>query len=290
MAKGDISGDQYTSVSVIGASNAGLIFRAFSPTLDSEVAIKVLFLDGSHQSVVYLLKEVMIMTELRHFNLVGLKRVYRPGENVCVLVTELMESTLDRLLRSPKKASSEHVKVIMYQVLSGLKRLNAAGVCHTGVSPRSILLSSNCDVKLSSFQGCTQHGEVIRPCEWVQQCMPPGALAGQAIATEAIDVWQAGLVLLSLLIWRDVTVQPATSLVSELRPLLQQAACTVPGPAQSLLSGLLAHDSEQRLTLAEALAHPYFDSLELDVEDIESTAVDLRRTEDETELQFYCCN
>lgn len=50
--------------------------------------------------------------------------------NHLYLVTELMETDLDCIIRSPQFLSSEHCQFFIYQILRGLKCIHAANIIH----------------------------------------------------------------------------------------------------------------------------------------------------------------
>ena len=81
--------------------------------------------------------------------------------------SELMESDLAVILKSPQALSEDHCQFFIYQVLRGVKYLHSAGILHRDLvsfdygkcgltydhfqKPRNILVNSNCDAKICDF-------------------------------------------------------------------------------------------------------------------------------------------
>ena len=49
---------------------------------------------------------------------------------------------------------SEHVELIMYQILRGLKYLHSANVIHRDLKPCNITVTMDCDVKIIDYGLC----------------------------------------------------------------------------------------------------------------------------------------
>ena len=279
-----LSGDQLTNPSLIGLCEWGLSLKAYSSLSKSTVAIKLLWNVQHTEDLIDLLKEIFVMTSIQHLCLISLKRVMKVEPNAYVLVTDLMDMTAKDLISSENRYDESHIKVILYQVLLGLRQLNAAGIAHTGVSLTSVLINSTCDVKIAAFQSCTQHGDSLRSCKWVTRLLPPEAGACSAVADEKIDVYQAGVLFLSFLCHEDISLRaPSTPLPALIPSLLTSLSEDERDLAAQLLSPVPA----TRTTLQSALLHPYFASLDLVLEELTPRPrIDLKRLHqlDETEL------
>ena len=46
------------------------------------------------------------------------------------MVSELMESDLATIIKSPQPLSNEHCQYFLYQILRGLKYIHSAGILH----------------------------------------------------------------------------------------------------------------------------------------------------------------
>ena len=249
-----LPGDQLESPSLIGISRWGLALKAFSCYSKSKVALKLLWNVSAAKDLLEVLKEVTLMTSLQHLCLISLKRLICMGPQTYALITDLMDMSLRDLVLSEKSYSAEHIQLIIYQVVLALRHVNAAGLAHTGVGLNTVLLSATCDVKLWGFQGCTQHGDPLRPCKWVARALSPEQVLCPT-ASEKLDVYQTGLLFLSLLFRQDITELPSLPLLSSFSPLERDFA-----------TQLLAPDPSTRTTFQAALSHPYFAALDLEPE------------------------
>jgi serine/threonine protein kinase len=124
------------------------LWSSCSSARDSETNEKVAIkkISGCFESPVdakRMLREVKLLSHLRHENVVGLRDILPPPSPSAssykdvYLVYELMDTDLHQIIRSPQQLSPEHVGYFVYQVGGGTltKRLAAgllwAGVCTT---------------------------------------------------------------------------------------------------------------------------------------------------------------
>ena len=95
----------------------------------------------------------MIMKALKHENLVELQDiVYVPRKGRIIgdimLVENMMETDLNRVLTSKQELSIEHRAYFLYQMLRGLKFVHSAGIIHRDIKPSNALLNEDCVLQL----------------------------------------------------------------------------------------------------------------------------------------------
>lgn len=246
--------DWYRLQTVIGMSPDGIALKGQTPS-GVWVGLKVLWHLSTSQTLREVLKEIWVMTHFCHPCILQLRAVHCLSEVSVCLVTDLLDMTLVTLVRSEPLCSSTHIRLIMYQLLEALYCLNTAGVSHTGVSLNSVLLNTNCDVKLTGFQGVTTYGSPIKPCKWVTRRVP---CAGETVACEKVDLWAAGVVFLELLNWKEFSKDVCNSDI--LRIGRNQIGTET--EALSLVNSLLCGN----ISFRQALTHSYFLPLAIDFE------------------------
>jgi mitogen-activated protein kinase 1/3 len=64
------------------------------------------------------------------------------------LVSELLETDLNRVIKSKQKLKIEHIQYFLYQVLRAFKYIHSANIIHRDLKPSNILLNENCDLKI----------------------------------------------------------------------------------------------------------------------------------------------
>jgi len=216
------------------------------------------------------------------------------------VVNELMETDLACIVKSPQPLSDEHCQFFIYQILRGMKYVHSAGILHRDLKPRNLLVNSNCDLKICDF-GLARadlpdlkfHSTVMTDYIATRWYRAPEVLLSWKRYNKAIDVWSIGCILAELLGRRplfpgtetdnqleiiiDMMGTPSEEEISSVpvaqkREMLKNMPKKKPKSfetmfksanplAVDLLKKLLIFDPLKRITVDEALAHPYLKDL-----------------------------
>mmetsp|Transcript_47094 Transcript_47094/g.100819 ORF Transcript_47094/g.100819 Transcript_47094/m.100819 type:complete len:404 (-) Transcript_47094:162-1373(-) len=147
---------QFTVLEPVGQGAYGVVCAAKDEDKKEQVAIKKI--ENAFEHLTFAkrtLRELRLLRHLRHENLVDIRYVFLPGfkegfDDVYV-VTELMETDLASILKSPQPLSDDHCQFFLYQILRGLKYVHSAAVIHRDLKPRNLLVNSNCDLKICDY-------------------------------------------------------------------------------------------------------------------------------------------
>ena len=213
------------------------------------------------------------------------------------LVQELMETDLHRIIRT-QDLSNDHFQYFVYQILRGLKALHSAGVLHRDLKPSNLLLNANCDMKICDF-GLARSAEQPEAdnkaylTEYVatRWYRAPEIMLSFKEYTKAIDLWSVGCIFAEMLTGRplfpgrdyhhqlslilgvlgtpslddfySITSSRSRDYIRSL-PYCERANFAELFPraeplALDLLEKLLAFSPKKRITVEEALAHPYLE-------------------------------
>lgn len=146
---------RYEIREIIGQGAYGVVCSALDRKRNCFMAVKKIENVFDHRSLAKrTLRELKLVRTFNHENILGLDRVMRPHSstfNNVYLVSELMETDLACVIRSPQELTDEHVQFFIYQVLRGLKYIHSANVIHRDLKPRNLLVNSNCDLKICDF-------------------------------------------------------------------------------------------------------------------------------------------
>eukprot|EP00928_Gymnodinium_smaydae_P072057 TRINITY_DN55494_c0_g1_i1.p1 TRINITY_DN55494_c0_g1~~TRINITY_DN55494_c0_g1_i1.p1 ORF type:complete len:406 (-),score=87.28 TRINITY_DN55494_c0_g1_i1:109-1326(-) len=156
------------------------------------------------------LRELKILRHLRHENLIDVRMVYLPGEKDkfedIYIISELMETDLASVLKSPQMLSDDHCQFFFYQIVRGLKYIHSAEVIHRDLKPRNLLVNSNCDLKIcdyglarvrypnESFMTCPMTEYVCT--RWYRA---PEVLSSWQNFGKPIDMWSVGCIFAEML-------------------------------------------------------------------------------------------
>lgn len=120
------------------------------------------------------------------------------------IVQCLMETDLHKLLKT-QKLSNEHVCYFLYQILRGLKYIHSANVLHRDLKPSNLLLNTNCDLKICDFGlariADPEHDHTGFLTEYVatRWYRAPEIMLNSKGYNKSIDVWSVGCILAEML-------------------------------------------------------------------------------------------
>lgn len=144
---------KYHLIKVVGSGTYGEVIAASDVESGTTVAIKKIsnaFVDLPDTK--RLLRELCLLRQLAHPNLIRLYDVLRPERLAYLediyLVTDLMETDLHRVIHSTQTLTDEHVAHFMRQILRALAYLHSANILHRDLKPSNVLVTSTCELKV----------------------------------------------------------------------------------------------------------------------------------------------
>eukprot|EP00277_Geminigera_cryophila_P030238 CAMPEP_0173057526 /NCGR_PEP_ID=MMETSP1102-20130122/799_1 /TAXON_ID=49646 /ORGANISM="Geminigera sp., Strain Caron Lab Isolate" /LENGTH=367 /DNA_ID=CAMNT_0013923071 /DNA_START=70 /DNA_END=1169 /DNA_ORIENTATION=+ len=300
---------RYQVLKRLGEGSFGYVVAAKDSVAGKRVAIKKIKdavedeSDGKR-----LLRELKLLRHCRgHENFIIIKDIIvSPSSKEfkdIYIVTDLMDTDLYRIVRSPQQLSDDHVRYFIYQVLRGLKYIHSANVMHRDLKPNNLLVNANCDLKICDLglARMSDANDSVMTCYVVTRWYrAPELLLGNKHYDAAIDMWSVGCVMAELLARKPLfqgkdyvemlklqiayignPKRPEQKHISDkaikfladrtLFPASRRIAWKELFPKSSeqaldMLDNLLQFNPENRLTAEQALAHPYMHELH-DIDD-----------------------
>uniref|UniRef100_A0A336MPF9 cyclin-dependent kinase n=1 Tax=Culicoides sonorensis TaxID=179676 RepID=A0A336MPF9_CULSO len=141
-SRGSSRMDRYEKLSRLGEGSYGVVYKCRDRETNQLVAVKR-FVESEDDPAIrkIALREVRMLKNLKHQNLVCLLEVFRRKRRLH-LVFEFCEHTvLHELERHPQGVPDNLTKQIVYQTLLGVAYIHRQGVVHRDIKPENILLT-----------------------------------------------------------------------------------------------------------------------------------------------------
>jgi serine/threonine-protein kinase len=198
---------KYEIVDAIGAGGMGTVYRAFDPTLERMVALKIVHLDRVQEVAPAQLRErfrneARAVARLNHPAIVTIFDYDDQDPVGAYIAMEYVQGcALDEYVKQRPELHLEDAVSAMQQVLAGLGYAHGKDVVHRDVKPSNLLVTRDGLVKITDFgiarigpRSTTQTGLLVG----TPQYMAPEQYMGGAV-DHRCDIHAAGAVLYELL-------------------------------------------------------------------------------------------
>ena len=277
----------------LGEGTYATVFKGRNRQTGELVALKEIHLDSEEGTPSTAIREISLMKELKHENIVSLHDVIHT-ENKLMLVFEYMDKDLKKYMDSRSERGNLDpgtIKSFMYQLLKGIAFCHENRVLHRDLKPQNLLINTKGQLKLADFGLARAFGIPVNTFSnevvtlWYRA---PDVLLGSRTYNTSIDIWSAGCIMAEMYTGRPLF--PGTTNEDELQKIFrlmgtpsehswpgiskfpeykpsthvfatQDLRVIIPSIDQQgldLLQRLLQLRPELRISAKEALQHPWF--------------------------------
>ncbi len=149
---------RYVIVSELGRGAMGVVYRASDPTIDRDVALKVLSLsqtqeEGTNSPQEMFMREVRAAGRLAHPSIVTVYDAFDDPvtQSSCIVMELVPGVTLEKMLESGKPPSVEQSLYLIRQVAEALDYAHRNKVIHRDLKPANILVTEDGRAKITDF-------------------------------------------------------------------------------------------------------------------------------------------
>lgn len=266
-------------------------------------------------------REIRILKQLDHVNVIKLVDLLPPVSadtfNDIYMVLERMDTDLHRIIYSGQHLKEAHMQFFVYQIMCALRYIHSAAIIHRDLKPANILVNTTCDLKLCDFGLARSMNRGAAEEDLTEYVVTRWWRAPEVFLeseyTQAIDMWSVGCILAEMITRKPLfmganTAQMLKLIVAftgktpttDLTFVTNRKACayilsmpdTAPASlavkfplaspaACDLLAGLLHLNPANRLTVEQALQHPWLQPFHVaEQEQTAAKPVDLAAIED----------
>ncbi|EFO27791.1 CMGC/CDK/CDC2 protein kinase [Loa loa] len=191
----------YSMIEKIGEGSFGMVYKAVDIRTGKLVALKRLCFDRTPDGMLKpaVLREISIMRELDHPNIVRLEEVIFDETNVHLAFEFLYIDLWKYLKQLPRNIFMERwlQKSFQYQILQGMCYCHQRAILHRDMKPSNLLLNTYGAIKIADFGLAREFSMPIRAytsriaTQWYRA---PELLLGTLRYTPAIDMWSIGCI------------------------------------------------------------------------------------------------
>ena len=294
---------QYDILEKIGEGTYGVVFKAREVESGRTIALKRIRLENDEGVPSTAIREISLLKELRHNNIVRLYDVVH-ADNLLFLVFEFLDLDLKSHMDGRRmvdggtgRPNLALIKLYLYQMVSGIAFCHAHRILHRDLKPQNLLICRESNaLKLADFGLARAFGLPVRAYThevvtlWYRA---PEILLGVQHYSTPVDIWSLGCIFAEMVNQRPLF--PGNSETEEMMKIFQllgtpdtrswpglgelehwnedfprfrakslaEAVPELGADGVDLLAQMLRYEPASRITAREALQHPYFSDIAL---------------------------
>lgn len=289
--------ETYIKLNMLGQGTYARVFKGKSRLTDNLVALKEIRLEHEEGAPCTAIREVSLLKELRHANIVTLHDIIHTEKSL-TLVFEYLDKDLKQYMDEYRSWTPLHnIKLFLYQMLRGLAYCHRKRILHRDLKPQNLLINEKGELKLGDFGLAraksvptrTYSNEVVTL--WYR---PPDVLLGSTQYSTQIDMWGVGCIFYEMVTGKPLF--PGAHVEDQLKLIFsilgmppkdcwphldipytmpkftcESLSSKVPRLEQTaidLLDRFLRYKAENRISAAEAMHHPYFEDLGTEIKNL----------------------
>lgn len=287
--------ERYQKLEKIGEGTYGVVYKARDRENGETIALKKIRLEQEDEGVPSTaIREISILKELTHANVVGFKDVVHQDSRL-YLVFEYLDQDLKRYMDSVSSISPLLVKSFLFQLINGIAYCHSHRILHRDLKPQNLLIDRRGALKLADFGLARAFGIPVRHYThevvtlWYRA---PEILLGARKYSTPVDIWSIGCIFAEMV--SRAPLFPGDSEIDQLHKIFmalgtpseemwpgvkdlpdykstfpnwprRSIADTVPrldALGHDLLGKMLTYEPSHRISAADALNHPYFNDID----------------------------
>ncbi|XP_029300031.1 serine/threonine-protein kinase ULK1 isoform X1 [Cottoperca gobio] len=266
---------EFSRKDLIGHGAFAVVFKGrHREKHDWEVAVKCINKKNLAKSQTLLGKEIKILKELKHENIVALLDFQETASSVYLVMEYCNGGDLADYLHTKGTLSEDTIRVFLQQIAGAMRVLQAKGIIHRDLKPQNILLSypagrkshfNNTCIKIADFGFARylQNNMMAATLCGSPMYMAPEVIMSQNYDAKA-DLWSIGTIVFQCLIgkapFQASSPQDLRLFYEKNKSLSPNIPRETSSHLRHLLLGLLQRSHKDRMDFDEFFAHPFLEA------------------------------
>jgi eukaryotic-like serine/threonine-protein kinase len=262
---GTLIGARFRLEEQVGSGGMSSVYRAFDPTLERHVAIKLMHRDISSDAdqLERFRREARAVAQLNHPNVVTVIDAGEDDGNPFIVFEYVEGETLKERIRRLGRLPVAEAVAYAVEIARALECAHSHKLVHRDVKPQNVLIDPDGRAKVTDFgiarsleaQGLTATGRVLGTTDYVS---PEQALGHEVTAQS--DIYSLGIVLYEMLTGEaafqaDTQVAVAMKHVREPLPDVQRRRPEISAALASVVERATAKETKNRYQSIEEMVH-----------------------------------
>ncbi|KAL7024202.1 hypothetical protein ACKWTF_012942 [Chironomus riparius] len=304
---------KYEPKEVLGRGISSVVRRCIDKETGKEYAAKIIDLGASeHNDCRQMLEatrqEINILRQVMgHPYIIELQDVFESDAFIFLVFELCRHGELFDYLTSVVTLSEKKTRYIMRQIFEGVDYIHARNIVHRDLKPENILLDDSLNVKITDF-GFARH--LNDGAKLYDLCGTPGYLAPETLKcnmfedapgySREVDMWACGVIMFTLLVgcppfWHRKQMIMLRNIMEGKYSFMSPEWSDISEDPKDLIRKCLVVDPEKRITVREALKHPFFNTVNKNKEiackstttpsEIEQTSISLSNETESIKVQ-----
>ncbi|XP_010718329.1 serine/threonine-protein kinase ULK1 isoform X3 [Meleagris gallopavo] len=266
---------EFSRKDLIGHGAFAVVFKGrHKEKPELEVAVKCINKKNLAKSQTLLGKEIKILKELKHENIVALYDFQEVANSVYLVMEYCNGGDLADYLHTMRTLSEDTIRLFLQQIAGAMKMLHSKGIIHRDLKPQNILLSyaggrksnpNNIRIKIADFGFARylQNNMMAATLCGSPMYMAPEVIMSQHYDAKA-DLWSIGTIIYQCLTgkapFQASSPQDLRLFYEKNKMLMPNIPRETSSHLRQLLLGLLQRNHKDRMDFDEFFHHPFLDA------------------------------
>lgn len=270
---------KYEPKEILGRGISSTVRRCIEKETGKEFAAKIIDLGAaesgdSNHMLEATRQEIQILRQVMgHKFIIELQDVFESDAFIFLVFELCRQGELFDYLTSVVTLSEKKSRYIMRQIFEGVDYIHSRNIVHRDLKPENILLDDSLNVKITDFGFARKLKDNEKLFDL---CGTPGYLAPETLKcnmfedapgySKEVDIWACGVIMFTLLVgcppfWHRKQMVMLRNIMEGKYSFTSPEWADISEDPKDLIRKCLVVDPTKRITVVEALKHPFFNTV-----------------------------